>query len=78
MTIRIFSTPSCPYCVTLKEFLKEKNFEFTDIDVSQDQGALEEMMAKTKQMGVPVIDINGEFIVGFNRERICQLLNIND
>ena len=78
MTIRIFSTPSCPYCVTLKEFLKEKNFEFTDIDVSQDQNALEEMMAKTKQMGVPVIDINGEFIVGFNKEKICQLLNINE
>ncbi|MDP2930410.1 MAG: glutaredoxin domain-containing protein [bacterium] len=74
--IRIFSTPTCPYCVTLKEFLKEKNFEFEDIDVSKDETALQEMTEKTKQFGVPVIDINGEFVVGFDREKICQLLNI--
>ncbi len=76
--IRVFSTPTCPYCVTLKEFLKEKGFEFADIDVSQDQGALEEMVGRTKQMGVPVIDINDEFIIGFDKEKISKLLNIND
>ncbi len=76
--IRVFSTPTCPYCVTLKEFLKEKGFEFADIDVSQDQPALEEMVAKTKQMGVPVIDIDGTFIVGFDRDKIIKLLNIQE
>ena len=74
--IRIFSTPTCPYCVTLKEFLKEKGFEFEDIDVSQDEKALEEMTKRTKQFGVPVIDIGGQWIVGFDKEKICKILNI--
>jgi len=76
--IRIFSTPTCPYCVTLKEFLKEKGFQFEDIDVSQDEKALEEMVKQTEQFGVPVVDINGQWIVGFDREKICQLLNIKE
>jgi len=76
--IRIFSTPSCPYCVTLKEFLKEKGFEFEDIDVSQDKKALDEMVEKTNQMGVPVIDIGGQFVIGFDKEKISQLLNIKE
>ncbi|OHA61938.1 MAG: NrdH-redoxin [Candidatus Wildermuthbacteria bacterium GWA2_46_15] len=74
--IKIYSTPSCPYCVTLKEFLKERNFEFQDIDVSQDEKALAEMIQKTGQYGVPVIDIDGQVVVGFDREKISKLLNI--
>ena len=76
--IRIFSTPTCPYCITLKEFLKEKGFEFVDIDVSQDEKALEEMTKKTEQFGVPVIDIDNKWIVGFDKEKISKLLNIHD
>ncbi|MFH1575787.1 MAG: glutaredoxin domain-containing protein [Candidatus Nealsonbacteria bacterium] len=76
--IRIFSTPSCPYCVTLKEFLKEHNFEFEDINVAVDAQAREEMIAKSKQMGVPVIEINGEIIIGFDKKKIVQLLNIKE
>ncbi len=76
--IKIYSTPTCPYCVTLKKFLKEKGFEFEDIDVSQDQKLLDEMVEKSGQMGVPVLDINGEIVVGFNREKICQLLKIEN
>jgi len=76
--IRIFSTSTCPYCVTLKEFLKEKGFEFVDIDVSQDEKALEEMTKKTEQFGVPVIDIDNKWIVGFDKEKISKLLNIHD
>ncbi len=76
--IRIFSTPTCPYCVTLKEFLKEKGFEFEDIDVSQDEKALEEMVKKTEQFGVPVIDIDNQWIVGFDKEKISKLLKINN
>jgi glutaredoxin-like YruB-family protein len=74
--IKIFSTPSCPYCVTLKEFLREKNFEFEDIDVSKDEKALQEMVAKTGQFGVPVIDINDQVVVGFDKERISNILGI--
>lgn len=74
--IRIFSTPTCPYCISLKEFLKENNIEFDDIDVSRDQEALNEMVTKSGQMGVPVSEIDGEIIIGFNREKISKLLNI--
>ena len=76
--VRVFSTPMCPYCVTLKEFLKEHNFEFEDIDVSKDKAALDEMVEKSEQTGVPVVDINGQIIVGFDKEKILQLLNIKD
>ncbi len=73
--IKVYSTPTCPYCVTLKKFLKEKGIEFVDIDVSADEKELQEMIEKSGQMGVPVIDINGQIVVGFDREKIMQLLN---
>ena len=76
--VRVFSTPSCPYCVTLKEFLKEHNVAFEDIDVSQDKKASDEMVEKSGQMGVPVVDIDGEIVVGFDREKIVKLLNIKE
>ena len=76
MKVKVFSTSSCPYCVTLKEFLKEHNIEFEDIDVSQDKAASDEMIEKSGQMGVPVIEIDGEIIVGFDKEKISQLLNL--
>ena len=76
--IRIFSTPTCPYCVTLKGFLKKRGFEFEDIDVSKDEKVLNEMVQKTKQYGVPVIDIDGEFIVGFDKAKISKILIIQE
>jgi glutaredoxin-like YruB-family protein len=74
--IKVFSTPFCPYCVTLKEFLKGNKVEFEEIDVSKDEAGREEMVTKSGQMGVPVVEINGEIVVGFNRDKICELLNI--
>ncbi len=56
--VRVFSTPMCPYCVTLKEFLKKYNIGFEDIDVSQNKTFLDEMIKKSGQMGVPVIEID--------------------
>lgn len=76
--IRIFSTPTCPYCVTLKEFLKEKGFEFEDINVAADVKAREEMIQKSQQMGVPVIEIDGQIVIGFDRKKIVELLKIED
>ena len=76
--VRVFSTPACPYCVTLKEFLKEHQVEFEDIDVSQDTQAREEMIKKSGQLGVPVVEIGGEIIIGFNKEKITNLLNIKE
>lgn len=74
--IKVFSSPTCPYCFTLKEFLKKNNIEFEDIDVSKDKKALEEMIEKSGQMGVPVVDIDGEIVVGFDKQKISKLLNI--
>lgn len=76
--IKIFSTPSCPYCLTLKEFLKHHSIEFEDIDVSKDEKILEEMIQKSGQMGVPVIEIADQIIVGFDKPKIVKLLNINE
>lgn len=76
--IRIFSTQYCPFCVTLKAFLKKHGFEFEDIDVASNPAALEEMIEKSGQMGVPVEEIDGQIIVGFDRVRISELLGIKD
>jgi len=78
MTVKVYSTPTCPYCVTLKNFLKQHNIEFEDIDVSQEKEALDEMVEKSGQMGVPVVDINGEIVIGFDREKIKKLLKIEE
>ncbi len=74
--VKVYSTPSCPYCETLKQFLKEKGIEFEAVDVSEDKEALDEMVKKTGQMGVPVVDIDGQTVVGFNKEKIMELLNL--
>jgi len=76
--IKVYSTPTCPYCVTLKNFLKEKSLEFEDIDVAADPAKAQEMIEKSGQMGVPVVDIDGQIIVGFDREKIMKLLNIKE
>lgn len=74
--VRVFSTPACPYCVTLKEFLKENQVDFEDINVAENSQAREEMIQKSKQMGVPALDIDGQFIAGFDKEKISKLLNL--
>ncbi len=75
--IKVYSTPTCPHCHMLKDFLKEKGIEFEDIDVSSNQKAAQEMVAKSGQMGVPQIEINGKLIVGFDREKIEKELEKN-
>ncbi len=74
--IKVYSTPTCPYCVTLKEFLKTSNIEFEEKDVSVDMEAQKEMVEATGQMGVPVSQIGEEWVIGFDKEKISQLLNI--
>lgn len=74
----VFSTPTCSFCVQAKRYFKEKNIRFTDVDVSRDQSAARDMMCRTGQMGVPVILINNTAIVGFDRNKINQMLNIKN
>lgn len=76
--VKLFVTPSCPYCFTLKEFLKEHNIKFKEIDVSQDEKVKDELIKKTGKMEVPIVEIEGEIIVGFDKEKICKLLNIKE
>ncbi|MBZ9572974.1 thioredoxin family protein [Patescibacteria group bacterium] len=76
--VKVFTTQICPYCVALKEFLKEHNIEFEEINVSEDLKAQKEMIEKSGQMGVPVVEIDGEIVVGFDREKITKLLIIKD
>ncbi len=75
-TVKIYSTPICPWCIRTKQFLKDNNITFEDIDVSNNQQAAEEMVQKSGQMGVSVLDIEGEIIVGFDKERIKSALGL--
>lgn len=78
MKVKIYSTPSCVYCYTLKEFLKKHGIVFDNVDVSRNEKAREEMIKKSGQMGVPVIEIDKEIIIGFDKKKICRLLNIKE
>jgi glutaredoxin-like YruB-family protein len=73
--IKVYSTPTCPWCKKVKEYLKQKGAEFEDLDVSSDDKAREEMLEKSGQMGVPVLDIGGNIIVGFDTKKIDENLN---
>ena len=75
-SVKVYSTPTCPWCIRVKQFLKENNVDFQDVDVSGNQQAADEMVQKTGQMGVPVLDIDGKIIVGFDKEKIKSALSL--
>ena len=74
--LKVYSTPTCPWCIRVKQFLKDNSILFDDYDVGVDRAKADEMVAKSGQMGVPVIDIEGEIIVGFDKERIKAALGL--
>lgn len=74
--VTIYSTPTCHFCHMTKEFLTEHNIPFTDYDVGSDLEKRKEMVARSRQMGVPVIFVGDEMMVGFDRERLSSLLGI--
>ena len=74
----VYSTQTCPYCHTLKAYLEDNQVAFEDIDVAVDEKAREDMVKKSGQMGVPVTDIDGQIIIGFDRQKISELLNIKE
>jgi glutaredoxin-like YruB-family protein len=74
--VKIYSTPMCPYCTMAKDFFKKSNIPYTDFDVASDAEKREEMIEKSGQMGVPVIDIDGEIVIGFDEKKISKLLGI--
>jgi len=72
----VYSTPTCPYCIQAKDYFKENNIEFTDYNVAEDQEKAKEMVEKSGQMGVPVIDIEGTIIVGFDKTKVNLALGL--
>lgn len=74
--VTVYSTPTCVYCKMAKEYFREHNIAYEDKDVTMDMDAQEEMIEKSGQMGVPVIAIDGEMIVGFDQKRIAELLGL--
>lgn len=74
--VTVYSTPTCTWCNTLKTWLRKNNIPFTDVDVSRDQRAAEDLVRRTGQQGVPQTDINGQIVVGFNQARLKELLEI--
>ena len=74
MNVKVYSTPTCPYCHMVKDFLKKNNVQFADIDVSKDQKAASEMISRSGQMGVPQTEINGKIIIGFDQKAIEEEL----
>lgn len=75
--ITVYSTSWCGFCHQLKEWLKEKNLEFEDIDIEADEAAAREVVEATKQMGVPVTKIKDSYVVGFDRPKLEGLLRAN-
>lgn len=74
--ITIYTTPSCVYCKMTKEFFKENNVEYEEKNVAEDTSAGEKMVQISGQMGVPVIDIDGKIIIGFDKEKLKEILGI--
>ncbi|MBI3051376.1 glutathione S-transferase N-terminal domain-containing protein [Candidatus Woesearchaeota archaeon] len=74
--VKIYTTPVCPWCVKTKEFLKESKIPYEEINVAADRKAAEEMIEKSGQMGVPVVDVNGQIIVGFNKPALKRALGM--
>lgn len=75
-TVTIYSTPTCPYCKMAKEYLTKNHIVYKDVDVSEDTKTAEEMIKKSGQMGVPVIDIDGKVIIGFDQKQLAQTLGL--
>lgn len=76
MKVVVYSTPTCPWCDKAKQFLKKHRVRFEEKDVSKDEKAREEMVDKSGQLAVPVIEINGHIVVGFDEGKIRKLLNL--
>ena len=76
MNVIIYTTPTCVYCKMTKEFFKQNNVEFSEKNVAVDASARDDMIQKSGQMGVPVIDVNGKLVIGFDKLKLSELLGI--
>lgn len=74
--VKVYTTSICPYCMTLKKFLKDNNIEFEEIDASVSEETQNLIMEKTGKMNVPVIVVGDEWVQGFDREKLNELLDL--
>ncbi|HIH20766.1 TPA: NrdH-redoxin [Candidatus Micrarchaeota archaeon] len=75
--VKIFTTPTCVYCRLAKDFFKQNNVEWQEVDVAKDRNAAMEMIDKSGQMGVPVIEVDGKIIIGFDKPALKQALGLS-
>ncbi len=75
-SVTLYTAEACSWCASVKEYLQAREIDFEEIDVSADPTLAEEMVQKTGQMGVPVLDIDGNMVIGFNKSEIDQLLDL--
>jgi len=75
--VTIYTTSVCPYCHMVKEYLEKKDIKFKEVNVEEDEAGAREMIQKSHQMGVPVLDINNTIIVGFDKAGIDKALGLN-
>jgi glutaredoxin 3 len=76
MTVKVYTTAMCPYCHMAKDFLKENKIKFEEINLENNPKGVKEMIDKSGQTGVPVLDVNGTIIVGFDTEKIKKTLKL--
>jgi len=74
--VTIYTTPTCVWCGRVKEFFKENGVKYTEVDVTKDPAKAQEMIEKSGQMGVPVVDIGGDIVIGFDKARLKKLLKV--
>ncbi len=74
--VLVFTTPTCPWCSRAKSFLRESKIPYKEIDVSKDRRAAADLVKRSGQMGVPVIEIDGRIVIGFDQKKISQLLGL--
>jgi glutaredoxin 3 len=75
-SVTIYTTPTCAYCKMTKEFFKENNIEYAEKDVATDAEARDKMIQVSGQMGVPVVDIDGKLVIGFDKAKLSELLEL--
>lgn len=75
--VTIYTTPTCHFCHAAKEFLNENKITYTEKNISTDQEALKEMVEKSGQMGVPVINVDDKYLIGFDKSALKELLDLN-
>jgi glutaredoxin-like YruB-family protein len=78
LKVKVYSTPTCPYCKMARSYLDENGVAYDDVDVTKDATGRDEMIKKSGQMGVPVILVDGEIVIGFDKERLANLLKKSD